>query len=326
MKVDYSGRPAFEERYKSRKAANEPGWTDDEGYAKLLAELEKASEAGYVPASGRVLELGCGAGNATLWFSERGFEAHGVDISPTAIDWAKERAAQQGLRAEFRVGDVVTLDGYPDDCFDYVLDGGCLHCIIGKDRPICLKSVCRVLKAGGLCRVATTCGSGTVKKPLDLEDGSRFDPQTCCLLRNGVPYYFIALPQDILEEIASAGLEVLRWEVAEYEGRPTPPFVGGTLFVHARKPASANGVSRTSERNLRHGQRVRLHAPDDARLSAPGAGPDDQRRHRARRRERAGGEGPGRHAGSVEPVAAVGSCAFGASYLRGALSWTWPWG
>ena len=119
-------------RYAKQKAEGRPGWTSEYG------ETERALDAFLarwrIPTKGRFLELGCGAGNLTLYVAGKGFEAYGIDISSEGILWAKEKMVASKLHADFRVGSVVDLRGYPDGFFDVVYDGGCLIMVIGSDR------------------------------------------------------------------------------------------------------------------------------------------------------------------------------------------------
>lgn len=89
----------------------------------------------------RMLEIGCGAGNFSVMLAQHGYTVTGVDISPTAVDWAKERARSTNTVVVFRVDNVLTLSTCGDAMFDVVVDGHCLHCIIGDDRARCLESV-----------------------------------------------------------------------------------------------------------------------------------------------------------------------------------------
>ena len=64
-------------------------------------------------APGRSLDLGCGEGGDVLWLAERGWDAAGIDLSPTAIARAREAAEGRGVagehglgRARFAVGDL----------------------------------------------------------------------------------------------------------------------------------------------------------------------------------------------------------------------------
>jgi thioredoxin reductase/2-polyprenyl-3-methyl-5-hydroxy-6-metoxy-1,4-benzoquinol methylase len=48
-------------------------------------------------AIGTALDLGCGEGADVIWLAQRGWRATGIDISPTAIDRAREAARAAGL-------------------------------------------------------------------------------------------------------------------------------------------------------------------------------------------------------------------------------------
>lgn len=71
-------------------------------------------------APGRSLDLGCGEGGDVLWCAREGWDAVGVDISPTAVQRGTEAAAAEGLgdRARFVVGDLTTWQ--PDGQVDLV--------------------------------------------------------------------------------------------------------------------------------------------------------------------------------------------------------------
>ncbi|OLZ42347.1 methyltransferase type 11 [Natrinema saccharevitans] len=47
-----------------------------------------------------VIDVGCGAGKHLLWWDERGVEAVGVDVSPTAVRAARERGAEGVLAGD----------------------------------------------------------------------------------------------------------------------------------------------------------------------------------------------------------------------------------
>jgi len=57
--------------------------------SRWLPLISQALSQGHVSRGGRLLEMGCGAGNLTVWLAGQGFEVCGVDISPTAISWAE---------------------------------------------------------------------------------------------------------------------------------------------------------------------------------------------------------------------------------------------
>lgn len=55
---------------------------------------------------GTALELGCGTGTLTIPMAEAGIGMTGIDISPTMLSLAREKAAARGVRIAWRQGDV----------------------------------------------------------------------------------------------------------------------------------------------------------------------------------------------------------------------------
>ena len=105
-----------------------------------------------LPSSGRVLDLGCGEGLYSLLFAAEGYEIVGIDISSSAVKWARRRATEQRLtNAHFRVGDVTRLGDFASEQFDVVLNVHCYHCLSDtSDRIAHLQEAWRVLMPGGV--------------------------------------------------------------------------------------------------------------------------------------------------------------------------------
>ncbi len=101
-----------------------------------MAETLQRLERDHFPKPpGRVLELGCGNGlSSSQWMARRGYEVHGIDISQAAIAWAEEAFTENGLAGSFRQGSVCAMPFFAGNSFDIVIDGSCLHCLIGGDR------------------------------------------------------------------------------------------------------------------------------------------------------------------------------------------------
>ncbi|KUO16284.1 class I SAM-dependent methyltransferase [Streptomyces dysideae] len=107
---------------------------------------------------GRALDLGCGPGRNALHLAARGFEVDAVDLSPTAIDWARERAREAGVEdaARFHRGDAFALTATElTGPYDLVYDSGCFHHLPPHRRITYLALLDRVLAPGG--HFALTC-------------------------------------------------------------------------------------------------------------------------------------------------------------------------
>src|SRR5262245_55172693 len=91
------------------------------------AELERRI-AQMKPAPCRTMELGCGTGTNAVWLAQQGFEVTAIDISPTAIERAREKATEAGVQVQFMQADVTVLPdlGPP---FPFFFDRGCYHVV-----------------------------------------------------------------------------------------------------------------------------------------------------------------------------------------------------
>ncbi|MEU8779497.1 class I SAM-dependent methyltransferase [Streptomyces sp. NPDC048606] len=122
---------------------------------------------------GRALDLGCGPGRNSLYLAARGFRVDAVDLSPTALDWARERARAAGADVDFHQGDAFELTtGALAGPYDLVYDSGCFHHLPPHRRVSHLALLERVLAPGG--HFALTCfASGAMGSELPDADHYR---------------------------------------------------------------------------------------------------------------------------------------------------------
>jgi cyclopropane fatty-acyl-phospholipid synthase-like methyltransferase len=100
--------------------------------------------------SGRLLDSGCGTGEQTLLAVSHGADAMGIDVSARAIERARGKAAERGLRVRFEVADALRL-GDLGLTFDTVIDSGVFHVFDDEDRARYVASLASVLRDGGHC-------------------------------------------------------------------------------------------------------------------------------------------------------------------------------
>jgi SAM-dependent methyltransferase len=65
--------------------------------------------AHLMPMTGHALELACGRGRGAVWLAKRGMDYRGVDVSPVAVELARELALRSGVGDRCRF-DVFDLD------------------------------------------------------------------------------------------------------------------------------------------------------------------------------------------------------------------------
>jgi cyclopropane fatty-acyl-phospholipid synthase-like methyltransferase len=120
--------------------------------------------------AGRVLDSGCGTGEQTLLAAAHGADAMGVDVSGRAIQRARDKAAERGLRARFEVADALHL-GDLGLTFDVIIDSGVFHVFDDANRARYVASLASALHPGGYCylmcfsdRQPGTCGPRRVRQ------------------------------------------------------------------------------------------------------------------------------------------------------------------
>lgn len=111
---------------------------------------------GTVPRTGMldVLDVGCGAGAQSRFWTEAGHRYTGVDINEPLILLARERArAETDGRATFDVGSATGLP-FPDNSFDISLMPELLEHV--EDWQSCINEAVRVLRPGGQLFLSTS--------------------------------------------------------------------------------------------------------------------------------------------------------------------------
>jgi ubiquinone/menaquinone biosynthesis C-methylase UbiE len=116
--------------------------------AEAMARL--VSQAGDLGRNDYILDVGCGFGDADIFWSAacQSTRFVGIDINPDDINIARARAADAGLgdRIEFRVASAVQLP-FADEVFDKVVAMESAHHFLTREKFF--QESFRVLKPGG---------------------------------------------------------------------------------------------------------------------------------------------------------------------------------
>jgi len=137
--------------------------------------------------TGSVLDIGCGTGENVLFFAQEGHEVWGIDSTPLAIEKARAKAAERGLRVHFIIGDGIhlaelfrrfdngreTAKRFSDQektamqfsnaresaevpeqektamQFSTATDSGFFHTLSDQERPVFVENLAAVLPSGG---------------------------------------------------------------------------------------------------------------------------------------------------------------------------------
>jgi|GEM_PF-3335394 ubiquinone/menaquinone biosynthesis C-methylase UbiE len=100
----------------------------------------------------KILDVGCGTGANTIFFSENGCEAHGCDVSKDALLEAETRVKEYSVN--FTECSFTNLN-YDDNGFDVVFCDGVLYYGSEKSFEDGIHEMYRVLKKNGVLRVYT---------------------------------------------------------------------------------------------------------------------------------------------------------------------------
>ena len=117
----------------------------DEARPQYPEELiDQAVALSGIPPAGRMLEVGCGTGQATLAFARRGFSILCIELGPQLAEIAQEKLREYP-KVEIQVS---SFEDWvlQENAFDLVVGASCFHLL---DPEIAYKKSARALKGSG---------------------------------------------------------------------------------------------------------------------------------------------------------------------------------
>lgn len=107
----------------------------------------------------KVLDVACGAGNATIPAAERGAAVTGLDLVPELLEAGRRTAEAAGLEIDWIEGDAENLP-FEDESFDVVLST--VGVMFAPDHRAAAREVARVLRPSGRIGLANWRPTGSV--------------------------------------------------------------------------------------------------------------------------------------------------------------------
>jgi len=115
---------------------------------EILVHVDGLERELNLSRGGRILDVTCGPGLYSHELARRGYRVTGVDFAPAAIGYARERAAEEGLRCTFVQQDVRQM-GFREEFEAAILLFGQLNAFNNGDAAGLLRRVARALVPGG---------------------------------------------------------------------------------------------------------------------------------------------------------------------------------
>ncbi|MEV8378185.1 class I SAM-dependent methyltransferase [Kribbella sp. NPDC056861] len=131
-----------------------------ESTGEALLPVSEVVVAMSEPLAGkRVVDLGCGTGNAALLAAARGAVVTGVDPAARLVEVARERAAERGVQAEFLAGDAGAIP-VEDGTADLLVS--VFAVIFAPDADAAIAEMARVTAPDGVIRLTSWVPGGSM--------------------------------------------------------------------------------------------------------------------------------------------------------------------
>lgn len=146
--------------------ASQVPWAHARANPALVSWLN-AEAAGRVRPGARAVVVGCGLGDDVLELLNRGYDASGFDISPTAIDWARRRFSAHA--DAFMVGDLLALPTRFRHRFDLVVEAYTIQSVEPPVRAAMAAAIAQLACPRGL--ILTIARGREESEPLESVQG-----------------------------------------------------------------------------------------------------------------------------------------------------------
>lgn len=167
---------------------------------------------------GRLLDVGSGRGDVLVAAREAGWEAVGIDLSPSFADYAERRSGSRVMR------EPIERCGFEDGSFDAVILAAVLEHLYDPDATV--REIARVLRPGGAFFVDVPNEAGLYFRLGNLYQRLRGRDWVVNIAPTFEPFHVFGFsPRSLRALLRKHGLEARDWRV--YGGRSMVPARGG---------------------------------------------------------------------------------------------------
>jgi cyclopropane fatty-acyl-phospholipid synthase-like methyltransferase len=153
----------------------------------------------------RTVELGCGTGASAVSLAQQGFDVTALDLSSLAIERARKRADEAGVRVRFLVADVLHPPTELTGPFDFFYDRGCYHAIRRENVAGYLEILRRLTQPGTVGLVL----AGNAREPHDPGPPVVSEEQIRAEL--GSLFDIVHLREFCFDQVETVGVRFLGW-------------------------------------------------------------------------------------------------------------------
>ncbi len=143
-------------------------------------ELQRVIEGGKI-ARCRAVDMCCGSGTDAIYLASKGFDVTAIDVAPTALGLAMEKARKANVSVHWKVADILAPPELKP--FDFIYDRGCYHVVRDQNLSAYIEAVRRFSHPGTQFLLLATRrgeqpggeGSGVTEEELRVDFLSLFD-------------------------------------------------------------------------------------------------------------------------------------------------------